>query len=221
MSPAAIDSLHVDAMVSISSRPPIASAGSVSIVAFALALSVAGVAHAEDVDEGVPFKSVALQGNPLGIIIGRYSADLEYLPVPHHALHFSPVGYFALPGVADELVGFGAEMGYRWYSGLNGPNGFFLGVSFIALSLQYTHGALPGVPLDAPEDTSFVQLGGAIDAGYQLVFLGNFAVGAGLGAQYTADTTQPTFESQNHALHDLLYGWGLRPRALLSVGAAF
>jgi hypothetical protein len=164
---------------------------------------------------------VALQGNPLGLIIGRYSADLEYLPVPHHALHFSPVGYFALPGVADEITGFGAEMGYRWYSGLYGPHGFFLGASFIALSLQYIHGALPGVPLDSPQDTSYVQLGGAIDAGYQLVILGNFAVGAGVGASYTTDTTPPTFPFQNHSSSDLLYGSGLRPRLLLSVGAAF
>jgi hypothetical protein len=208
-------------MFSSSPRPPTALVGGVAIAAFALALSLDGVAHADDLDEGVPFKSVALQGNPLGVVIGRYSADLEYLPAPHHALHFSPVGYFALPGVADELVGFGAEMGYRWYSGLYGPHGFFLGASFIALSLQYSHGALPGVPLDAPEETSFVQLGGAIDAGYQMVILGNFAVGAGVGAQYTADTAQPTFEHENHALHDLLYGWGLRPRVLLSLGAAF
>jgi hypothetical protein len=118
----------------------------VAVVALALGLSLGGTARAEDIDEGIPFKSVALQGNPLGLIIGRYSADLEYLPVPHHALHFSPVGYFALPGVADEITGFGAEMGYRWYSGLYGPHGFFLGASFIALSLQYIHGALPGVP---------------------------------------------------------------------------
>jgi hypothetical protein len=189
---------------------------------FALAGVLHGEARADEVDEGVPFKSVALQGNPLGLAIGRYSADLEYLPVPHHALHFSPVGYFALPGVADELVGFGAEMGYRWYSGLNGPHGFFLGASFIALSLQYTHGALPGVPLDSPQDTSYVQLGGALDAGYQVVILGNFAAGVGIGAQYTGDTPgPPTFEYQNHPLHDLLYGSGLRPRVLLSLGAAF
>jgi hypothetical protein len=178
-------------------------------------------ARAEDLDEGVPFKSVLLQGNPLGVIIGRYSADLEYLPVPHHALHLTPVGYFALPGVADELVGGGAEVGYRWYSGLYGPHGFFLGASFIALSLTYIHGALPGVPLDAPEDTQYVQLGGALDAGFQMVILGNLALGAGLGAQYTADTTPPHFEYQNHPWHDLLYGAGLRPRVLLSVGAAF
>src|SRR5580692_2516697 len=130
-----------------------------ALAALALVQAPAGAARADNLDEGVRFKSVALQGNPLGLAIGRYSADLEYLPAPHHALHLSPVGYFALPGVADELTGGGAEMGYRWYSGLYGPHGFFLGASFIALSLQYTHGALPGVPLDSPQDTSFVQLG--------------------------------------------------------------
>jgi hypothetical protein len=189
--------------------------------AWAVATLAASTARAENLDEGVPFKSVALQGNPLGLAVGRYSADLEYLPVPHHALHLTPVGYFALPGVADELIGGGVEMGYRWYSGLNGPHGFFVGASFIALSLTYIHGALPGVPLDAPEDTSFVELGGALDAGFQMIVLGNFAAGAGLGAQYTADTTSPHFEYQNHPLHDLLYGPGLRPRVILSVGAAF
>jgi hypothetical protein len=189
--------------------------------ALAFVLAASSSARAEDLDEGASFKSVALQGNPLGVIVGRYSADLEYLPVPHHALHLTPVGYFALPGVADELIGLGAEVGYRWYSGANGPQGFFLGGSFVALSLEYIHSAAPGLPLDATDDTKFVQLGGAIDAGYQLVFLGNFAAGAGLGAQYTVDTAQPHFEYPSHFWHDLLYGWGLRPRLLLSIGAAF
>jgi hypothetical protein len=192
-----------------------------AVTVFALVMASAGNARAEDIDEGVAFKSVSLQGNPLGLVIGRYSADLEYLPVPHHALHLTPVGYFALPGVSDELTGFGAELGYRWYSGLYGPHGFFLGASFIALSLEYLHATLPGVPFETPDDTSFVQLGGAIDAGYQVVMLGNFAVGAGVGAQYTADTVQPHFEYQNNSWHSLLYGWGLRPRVLLSLGAAF
>jgi hypothetical protein len=35
------------------------------------------------------------------------------------------------------------------------------------------------------------------------------------------DTIEPRFEYPNHPWHDLLYGWGLRPRALLSIGAAF
>jgi hypothetical protein len=205
----------------VSRAPCIRFAGSV-LAAIALTQAARpGSACAEDLDEGVRFKSVAVQGNPLGLAIGRYSADLEYLPVPHHALHLTPIGYFALPGVADELTGGGAELGYRWYAGLNGPHGFFAGASLIALSLTYVHGALAGVPLDAPEDTSFVQLGGALDAGYQVIILGNFAAGAGLGAEYTSDTVEPHFEYPNHPWHDLFYGSGLRPRALLSVGAAF
>jgi hypothetical protein len=42
-----------------------------------------------------------------------------------------------------------------------------------------------------------------------------------VGAQYTADTAQPHFEFASHPLHDLLFGAGLRPRVLLSIGAAF
>jgi hypothetical protein len=180
----------------------------------------AGNAGAQDLDEGVRFKSVAVQGNPLGVVIGRYSADLEYLPAPHHALHLTPVGYFALPGVADQYFGYGAEIGYRWYSGVDGPTGFFLGGSVLVGSFTYVHTAQPGLPGDVSDDTTFAQVGGAIDAGYQLVFLGNFAVGAGVGLSYTVDTASPTFEVGNHD-DDLLYGAGLRPRLLLSIGAAF
>jgi hypothetical protein len=190
--------------------------------ALAAAVVSSASAHADEgLDESTPFKSVALEGNPLGLIIGRYSADLEYLPAPHHALHLTPVGYFALPGTSDELVGFGAETGYRWYSSADGPQGLFVGASFIALSLRYLHAATEGVAFDSPEDTSYVQLGGALDVGYQLVFLGNFAVGAGAGVQITADTTRPQFEYESHPWHDLLYGSGVRPRALVSVGTAF
>src|SRR5262245_55282625 len=88
-------------------------------------LALARQARAEDIDEGTRFRSVALQGNPLGFAIGRYSADLEYLPEAHHALHLTPFGYYALPGVSDRLSGFGGEIGYRWYSGTHGPHGFF------------------------------------------------------------------------------------------------
>ncbi len=187
----------------------------------ALVGTAPSVAHAEELDEGASFKSVGLQGNPLGLVMGRYSADLEYLPAPHHALHLTPVGYFALPGVADELIGGGAEVGYRWYSGEHGPHGFFVGGSVVALSLEYIHAAQPGVPLDASDDTKFAQIGGAVDAGFQVIILGNFAAGVGAGVEYTVDTTTPNFEFQTHPWHDLLYGPGLRPRALLSVGAAF
>ena len=189
--------------------------------AFAFALAWESGANADDLDEGPRFRSIALQGNPLGFAIGRYSADIEYLPEAHHALHLTPFAYYALPGVADRLSGFGAEVGYRWYSGRRGPHGFFLGASFVAGELEYVHGASAPPPFDLSDDTQFVELGGAIDGGYQVIVLGNLAVGVGAGAQYIVDTIQPHFEFEKHPRQDLFYGAGLRPRALLSVGAAF
>jgi hypothetical protein len=180
-----------------------------------------GDAHADDIDQEERFRSLAVQGNPLGLAIGRYSADLEYLPEPHHALHVTPFGYYALPGVSDQLTGFGGEVGYRWYSGIHGPQGFFAGVSFIAGDMEYAHTTSHPSALDTPSDTVFIELGGAIDGGFQLVMLGNFAIGIGAGAEYVVDTIRPRFEFVNHPWHDFFYGWGLRPRVLLSVGAAF
>lgn len=183
---------------------------------------VATSARAEDLDEGgVRFKAIAVQGNPLGFAIGRYSIDLEYLPAPHHALHATPLYYYALPGVDDQLTGFGGELGYRFYTGEHGPHGFFVGASFLVAELEYIHGNPNNVVLDHANDTQYVQLGGAIDVGYQIIALGNFAAGVGGGVEYVVDTLNPTFEFQNHPWHDLLYGWGLRPRVLLQLGAAF
>jgi hypothetical protein len=181
----------------------------------------AGGARAEEIDEGVRFKSIGVQGNPLGFVIGRYSVDLEYLPAPHHAMHVTAAYTYALPGVDDQLTGFGAELGYRYYSGHHGPHGFFAGASFLVGEFEYIHGNPTNAPNDVADDTQYVSLGGAIDVGYQIVFLGNLSVGAGLGVQYTADTLQPQFEFDSHPWHDLFYGWGLRPRLLLQVGAAF
>jgi len=178
-------------------------------------------ARAEDLDGEPRFKSVGVQGNPLDFIIGRYSLDLEYLPVPHHALHLTSYYEYALPGTDDQLTGFGGELGYRFYTGEHGPQGFFAGASFLVAELEYIHGNPVPIPHDQANDTQFVQLGGAVDVGYQLVFQGSFAVGAGVGLQYTADTVTPQFEYDSHPWHDLVYGAGLRPRALLQVGAAF
>jgi len=180
-----------------------------------------GTAYAEDLDGEPRFKSVGVQGNPLAFIIGRYSIDLEYLPVPHQALHATPYFEYALPGVDDQLTGFGAEVGYRFYTGEHGPHGFFAGASLLVSELEYIHGNPTNIPLNPANDTQYVQLGTAVDVGYQIIVLGNFCAGAGAGLQYTFDTISPTFEYSTHPWHDLVYGAGLRPRALLQVGAAF
>lgn len=194
----------------------------IALPALGLALAAAPrTARAEDIDEGIPFRSVVLQGALDGVAIGRYGAELEYLPAPHHALRVAPAYFYALPGTDDQLTGFGAEVGYRFYGGRHGPHGLFLGASFLVGEYEYIHGNPNDTPLDKAVDTQFVSLGGALDVGYALVVLGNFAVAVGGGAQLTADTLTPQFEFQNHPWHSLLYGPGLRPRALLEVGAAF
>lgn len=58
------------------SRPAIAAAATACLV------PAGSPARADEIDEGVRFKSVAVHGNPLGLAIGRHSADLEYLPAP-------------------------------------------------------------------------------------------------------------------------------------------
>jgi hypothetical protein len=184
-------------------------------------VAAASVARADDLDGEPRFKSVGVQGNPLAFIIGRYSLDLEYLPAPHHALHATPYYEYALPGTDDQLTGFGGEVGYRFYTGEHGPHGFFAGASALVAELEYVHGNPTNLPKDPANDTQYVQLGGAIDVGYQIIILGNFCAGVGAGLQYTYDTIDPTFEYSSHPWHDLVYGWGLRPRALLQVGAAF
>ncbi|MDP9035983.1 MAG: hypothetical protein M3O50_14380 [Myxococcota bacterium] len=180
-----------------------------------------GASMADGIDDGVRFKSVALQGNPLGLLVGRYSVDLAFLPEPHHALHLTAIGYYALPGVDDSFRGFGGELGYSWYSGEHGAHGLFAGASFLVGEYRYVHATANPSTLDVPDDTHFVSLGAAVDGGFQAIVLGNLAVGAGVGIQYTADTARPHFEYVNHPWHDALYGPGVRPRILVSVGAAF
>jgi len=187
----------------------------------AAGMASASRATAEEIDGEPRFKSVGLQANPLDLILGRYSLDFEYLPAPHHALHGTAFYEYALPGTDDQLTGFGGEVGYRFYSGDHGPQGFFAGASFLVAELEYVHGNPVPIAYDHANDTQYVQLGGALDVGYQLVFQGNFALGAGVGVQYTADTIAPQFEYTSHPWEDLAYGAGLRPRALLQVGAAF
>ncbi|MDP9149234.1 MAG: DUF3575 domain-containing protein [Myxococcota bacterium] len=193
----------------------------VATAALFVLLLASGASTAEGIDDGVRFKPVALQGNPLGLVVGRYSADLEFLPEPHHALHLTAIGYYALPGVDDSFRGFGAELGYRWYAGEHGAHGIFAGASFLVGEYRYVHTTANQSILDMPDDTQFLSLGGAVDGGFQAILLGNLTVGAGAGIQFTADTARPHFEYVNHAWHDAVYGPGVRPRILVSIGAAF
>ena len=190
----------------------------------------AAPARAEDpawfIPEGKRPRTLALEVNPLAFVIGRYSFQLEYVFAPHHAFELSPHVYYALPGRDDEVDGIGTELGYRYYTKRDGPEGWFVGGSFAFGSYRYKHVAAPYVTadhrlLDLYQDTSYASLGAAIDAGYQLLLYEHLAIGAGLGLSYTVFTDHPRYETVSHAHQDFLYGSGLRPRVLLETGGAF
>ena len=201
-----------------------------ALLGLAVFTLIAGPARAEDppwfIHEGTRPRALALEVNPLAFVIGRYSMNVEYLFAPHHAFELSPHVYYALPGQDDEIDGFGTEIGYRYYTKPSGFEGWFIGGSLAFGEYRYKHVAAPYVTasnrlLDFYEDTSYASLGGAIDAGYQVLLFEHFAIGVGAGVQYLWFSDQPRYETISHGHHDLLYGSGLRPRVLLETGGAF
>jgi hypothetical protein len=167
------------------------------------------------------FDSVAIEANPLAVAIGLFSANLEVLPAPHHAVVITPQYYFAVPGVSDEITGGGVEGGYRFYTGRYGPEGLFLGGSLLFGSYRYVHRTAVDYPgFDVASDTSYQSFGVAAEGGYQLVVSEHIVLGAGIGVMYRYFTDEPQWETVSHSHQNLFYGSGVRPRFLLSVGGA-
>lgn len=208
--------------------------------AFLLAFigSVASSAHAQEDEERdeeerapapreEPLKALAIEFNPLALTIGRLSANVEYLPAPHHALVVNPYYVSVNADVTvtdfegervtyeDNFSGGGAELGYRMYTGSRGPNGFFVGPSFLFGAYNSSDSDFTDT-----EGRSFTSYGFAVDIGGQGVIGPGIVVGGGFGLQYTkvsGDT--PGLDLPLAA--EILVGGGVRPRFLLSVGYAF
>jgi hypothetical protein len=167
-----------------------------------------------------PYKQFAIIANPLGVFLGRYSIEAEYLPALHHAITLNPF-YDHTPvkatvnGVETDLGslnGFGAELGYKFYTGKKGPNGFFVGPSFLFASYK---SSMSGYP-----DKSFTSVGGAIDIGGQAVIGDGFVIGGGFGLQWTKTSEEIDTENLNLA-SAVIAGGGTRPRFLFTIGYAF
>jgi hypothetical protein len=200
--------------------------------AFAATIATACAAGAErpppvDVvihDAPPPSRSVAVQFNPLPLIIGKLSADAVIVPIDHHALVLSPfyVSTTTQPiyiyddnSNATQLPrqtfsGFGAEIGYRNYHGRGGPRGFFFGPSLIVASM--TAKAADG------STTPYFNYGVAVDVGYEMLIADSAAITLGGGLQYTA-TSKALPDQQTPA--SIYASPGFRPRLLLSLGWAF
>jgi hypothetical protein len=173
----------------------------------------------KDDDDDKDLKRIGLELNPLGFAIGRYSINVEYMLARHHALILTP--FYDSTGVtvngADiaTLNGFGAELGYRFYTGSKGMNGFYVGPSVLFASWSESSKLVGFQASD-----SFTAIGGALDIGGQAVIGPGVIVGGGFGLQYTKNSVDINTDSLNIA-SAAIAGGGVRPRFLLSVGYGF
>ena len=122
-------------------------------------VDTAAAANAEE-----NYKHVTIQANPLSAIIGRYGVDVAYLPALHHGIVLNPfyshVSVDATSGAgvttsAWSLSGFGGELGYRFYTGERGANGFYVGPSFLFSSYKQS--------VSGGDSLSFTNMGGLLE----------------------------------------------------------
>jgi len=171
---------------------------------------------------------VTIEYNPLALVIGKVSGNVVVVPINHHGLVLTP--YYVLtttvpiyvPDAATNPVlvdiqlpkqkfeGFGGEIGYRYYSGLDGPRGFFVGPSFALASITATAAN--------ETQTPFLDYVFAADVGYQALVADRIAVTLGVGAQYTF--TSKTIPNQQPPAN-IYANRGLEPRLLAALGCAF
>ena len=168
--------------------------------------------------------------NPAAALVGRFGVNGEVSPISH-AGAVASVAYvsteserISAPGVRGALPtegpppapypsrvrGMIGELGLRAYSDANRPAGAFVGVSVVVAVLGtdevlfVRHGR-------------FTEVGGALDAGYQIVS-GPFVIGFGLGVQ--ALHVSRTFDTETSWPTKALTQSSVLPRLLLQVGWA-
>ena len=214
-----------------------------AVFSFGLLASTAGEARADDAhpaapaasaapaaaaekpqadDDGPELKRISLELNPLGFAIGRYGIQGEYMLARHHAVTLNPFYAHAPVTVtvggkdvdAGSLNGFGGELGYRFYTGDKGANGFFVGPSVLFASYSQSGG------VGTASSDSFTSVGGALDVGGQFIIGPGVVVGFGGGLQYTK-TSQDIDTANLNLASAIIAGGGIRPRVLLAVGYSF
>jgi hypothetical protein len=111
---------------------------------------------------------------------------------------------------SQKFEGFGGEIGYRYFTGLNGPRGFFVGPSFVIADVQATSGG--------GSQTTLMDFGVAVDAGWEMLVADNWSVSLGLGAEYVF--TSKSLPSQQWPAN-IYANSGFHPRPLFAIGYAF
>ncbi|MCL2823399.1 MAG: hypothetical protein FWD57_05350 [Polyangiaceae bacterium] len=109
------------------------------------------------------FRSFTLTANPITLSVLKLGVNLEFLPARHHAIVVNPFIW----GFPYLIGAIGGEIGYHFYSGDMGANGFFIGPSFGAAT-----GCVMG---DCASGIGF-----ALDIGGQHITKTGLTIGGGL-----------------------------------------
>ena len=159
-----------------------------------------------------PMRRLAIYVNPLSLLLDRYGGSIELALASHHVIEAGAYYVYCATNsdAGNVFEGVGGELGYRLYLGDNGPRGFYVGPSFLLAALT----AIP----QAGTSIGYLDLGGALDIGYQALVEGRVLVGIGAGAQYTVATK--SFPPQQVPA-SVYANDGLRPRLSLAIGVAF
>lgn len=175
-----------------------------------------------------PQRVLTVEWNPLPLFVSKLSADVVITPADHHALVIAP--FYAWPTTAplqvagtdtagnavtigiesQKFTAFGAELGYRYYTGTGGPRGFFAGPSLVLSSVTATAGN--------GDTTPFLEYGLALDMGYGAIVADRIALTFGAGAEYSA--TSKTIPPQQFPAA-IYANRGLYPRLLFAAGYSF
>jgi hypothetical protein len=172
--------------------------------------------------------------NPLPIVAGRYGLNVEFVPLRHHAIvasgwlqTFTPAMLrVVMPKEINVDDGaqsrFGGELGYRFYTGSDGANGLFAGISGVAMPIMY-----PRVTQDLRSQAlksdvvSFYSFGGAIDVGVQAITSSGFTIGGGVGVMYLAYAPPASVKPPPGVTAPEYPELHVLPRLLLSAGWSF
>lgn len=187
--------------------------GAAAVPAAAPAASPA-VGEEVDADEDPGFKKVSITANPLSILVGRYSFNVEYMLEKHHGLIVVPSFWSLKSSTGDIEVKYnyvGGELGYHYYTGERGANGFFIGPSAVFMSMSTS--ASGGGSSASGSATVY---GGAIDLGGQHVARNGFTVGGGFGLMYVKASSKIDGSSEPSIKVE-----GVLPRLLFTMGYSF
>lgn len=157
-------------------------------------------------------------GQGLALLVRRVSIGYELMPRAHHSfgltLHGQAPGTGAPSIVSGAVAGGGGELGYRYYAGARGPNGPFVGASFLS---GYYFSRSSFYDKDAPT-TPYAQYGLAMDMGWATHIDRTIVLAMGIGAQRT------WIVGEREKLTDyakMVVGDGVKPRAMIQVGRIF